>query len=50
MKIPHTFTIVFSIVIICAVATWLVPGGEFARKSVEIDGIERSIVVGDSFQ
>jgi len=49
MKIPHTFTIVFSIVIICAVATWLVPGGEFNRKTVEIEGIERSIVVGDSF-
>jgi len=50
MKIPHTFTIVFSIVIICAVATWIVPGGEFTRETVEIDGIERSIVKGDTFQ
>jgi len=50
MKIPHTFTIVFSIVLLCAVATWLVPGGEFARKTVEIDGIERSVVLGDSFE
>ena len=30
-KIPHTFTIVFSIVIACAILTWIVPGGEFAR-------------------
>jgi uncharacterized ion transporter superfamily protein YfcC len=50
VKIPHTFTIVFGIVIICAVATWIVPGGEFARKTVEIDGITRNIVVGDSFE
>jgi uncharacterized ion transporter superfamily protein YfcC len=50
MKIPHTFTIVFSIVIICAIATWFVPGGEFERKTVEIDGISRSVVVGDTFQ
>jgi uncharacterized ion transporter superfamily protein YfcC len=50
MKIPHTFTIVFSIVIICAIATWVVPGGEFAREIVKIDGIERSIVKGDTFQ
>ena len=50
MKIPHTFTIVFSIVIICAVAKWLVPGGEFARNTVEIDRISRSVVVGDSFE
>jgi len=49
MKIPHTFTIVFSIVIICAIATWFVPGGEFERKTVEIDGISRSVVVGDTF-
>ena len=50
MKIPHTFTIVFSLVILCAVFTWLVPGGEFERKTVEIDGITRNIVVADSFQ
>jgi uncharacterized ion transporter superfamily protein YfcC len=50
MKIPHTFTIVFSIVIVCAMATWFVSGGEFARKTVEIDGISRSVVVGDSFE
>lgn len=30
-KIPHTFTIVFAIVVACALLTWLVPGGEFAR-------------------
>lgn len=30
-KIPHTFTIVFCIVVACAVLTWIVPGGEFTR-------------------
>ena len=30
-KIPHTFTIVFCIVIACAILTWIVPGGEFVR-------------------
>jgi len=50
MKIPHTFTIVFCIVIICAIATWIVPGGEFARETINIDGIERSIVKGDTFE
>ena len=50
MKIPHTFTIVFCLVIICAVATWVVPGGEFARETIEIEGVSRSVVVADSFQ
>ena len=30
-KIPHTFTIVFFIVVACAILTWVVPGGEFQR-------------------
>ena len=30
-KIPHTFTIVFIVVAVCAVMTWFVPSGEFNR-------------------
>lgn len=50
LKIPHTFTIVFSIIIVCAVMTWIIPGGEFARETVTVDGSERSIVIADSYQ
>ena len=49
-NIPHTFTIVFSIIIFCAILTWIIPGGEFARETVTVDGTQRSIVVPDSFQ
>ncbi|MDR3046421.1 MAG: AbgT family transporter [Bacteroidales bacterium] len=48
-KIPHTFTIVFFIVIGCAVLTWFIPGGQFNRETVEIEGVARNIVVSDSF-
>lgn len=48
-KIPHTFTIVFSIIVVCAVLTWIIPGGEFDRQVVNVDGRERSIVVDDSY-
>lgn len=50
MKIPHTFTIVFVIVIICAGLTWVIPGGEFAREVVTVDGVERNVVMADSYQ
>lgn len=50
MKIPHTFTIVFSIIVLCAIMTWIVPGGEFQRETVTVNGSERSVVVADSFQ
>ena len=50
LKIPHTFTIVFIIVIVCAVMTWIIPGGEFERTMVPSDsGGERSIVVPGSY-
>ena len=50
-KIPHTFTIVFGLVILAAVATWIVPSGEFVRETVSLeDGSTREVVVSDSYQ
>jgi uncharacterized ion transporter superfamily protein YfcC len=48
-KIPHTYVIVFSIVILCAVLTWIIPGGTFERQTVNVNGIERSVVIPGSF-
>ncbi len=48
-NIPHTFTIVFSIIAVCAVLTWIVPGGQFDRQTVTVDGHERNVVVADSY-
>ncbi|MCM3705641.1 MULTISPECIES: YfcC family protein [Cytobacillus] len=45
-KIPHTYAIIFAIIILAAIATYLVPAGQFER--VEQDG--RTIVVQDSYQ
>ncbi len=50
LKIPHTFTIVFSIIVVCAILTWIVPGGEFARQTVTVDGVERNVVIADSYE
>lgn len=49
IKIPHTFTIVFSIVIVCAVMTWFIPGGEFQREEVQVGTSVRQVVVADSY-
>ena len=49
LKIPHTFTIVFIIVIVCAVMTWIIPGGEYERTLVPSGDSERSVVVPDSY-
>lgn len=48
-KIPHTYVIVFGIVVLCAVLTWVVPGGAFERETVNVNGVDRSVVVPGSF-
>lgn len=48
-KIPHTFTIVFFLIIIAAVLTWIIPSGEFEREIIEQNGSTREIVKNDSF-
>jgi uncharacterized ion transporter superfamily protein YfcC len=48
-SIPHNLVIVFSIVIISAVLTWIIPGGKFDRHQVSVNGVERSVIVNGSF-
>lgn len=53
-KIPHTFTIVFALIVLAAILTWMVPGGEYVRRSVDVtnpDGSisQREVVQNDSF-
>lgn len=44
-RIPHTFTIVFALIVLAAALTWVVPAGEYVRQ---MEG-GREVVVGDSF-
>ena len=30
-KVPHTYVIIFILIVLAAVATWFVPAGEFER-------------------
>lgn len=48
-KIPHTYVIVFFIIVLSAILTWIIPGGEFERESVMVDGSEREVIVEGSF-
>jgi len=49
-KIPHTYVIVFIIIVLSALMTWFIPGGEFKRELVMVNGIERSVVNSNSFE
>ena len=48
-KIPHTFVIVFSLILIAAALTWVVPSGEFVRQQEIVQGSTREVVVPNSY-
>lgn len=46
---PHTYVIIFAIIVLAALLTWILPGGEFAREEVVVNGVPRSVVVPGSY-
>lgn len=43
-EFPNTYVIIFWIILVCALATWMVPGGEYVKESVEVAGkMEQSV-------
>jgi len=49
--IPHTYVIVFYIIIFAALLTWIVPGGSFDRQQIQLEnGTIKEVIDGDSFQ
>lgn len=49
-KVPHTFVIVFGFIVAAAILTWFIPGGEFQRESVVVNGQPREVIVESSFE
>ncbi|WP_321996489.1 hypothetical protein [Draconibacterium orientale] len=43
-KVPHTYVIIFFLIVFCALLTWIIPGGQFERESVVVNGVERSVI------
>ncbi len=49
-EIPHTYVIVFFIILASAVLTWVIPGGEFAREIKQLPGGgTKEVIVDGSF-
>ena len=44
-KIPHTYAIIFYIIILAAVMTWIIPGGEYIEKITIEDGVEKEEMI-----
>jgi len=48
-KFPHTYVIVFFIIILAAVTTWIVPAGEYDRQIIDTNGNKREVIQTDSY-
>jgi uncharacterized ion transporter superfamily protein YfcC len=46
LKSPNTFLIIFSLIVVMAILTWIIPSGEYQRK--EVNG--RAVVVNNTFK
>lgn len=44
-KIPHTFVIIFYLLILAALLTWIIPGGKYEEKVSVVNGIQQKELV-----
>ena len=48
-KMPHAYTIIAVAILVCAVLSWIIPAGEYDRETILVNGIEKTVIVQDSF-
>jgi len=49
IAIPHTYVIIFAFIAAAALLTWILPGGEFDRERVDVNGTIREVIIEGSF-
>ena len=46
---PHVFVILFFLVLVATISTWIIPPGQFDYQQVDVNGTMRELVVPGSF-
>lgn len=49
LHMPHVFVILFFLVLVASISTWIIPPGQFDYQSVNVNGTMRDLVVPGSF-
>lgn len=49
LHMPHVFVILFFLVLIASISTWIIPPGQFDYQQVDVNGTMRELVVPGSF-
>ena len=48
-KMPHAYTIIAVAIMVCALLSWLIPAGEYDRETILVNGVEKTVIVENSF-
>lgn len=48
-RLPHTYTIISVVILVCALLSWIIPAGEYSRETRMVNGTERTVIVDNSF-
>lgn len=48
-QFPHTYVIIFFIIILAAISTWFIPAGEFTREKVNVNGSQKELISPTSY-
>jgi uncharacterized ion transporter superfamily protein YfcC len=47
---PHVFTLLTGFVFFCSLLTYVVPSGHFDRETLDVGGVERTVVIPGTFE
>lgn len=50
LKVPHVFTLLTGVILLCSLLTWVLPAGQYQRQKQTVGGLERNVVVPGSYQ
>ncbi|MBC8426774.1 putative basic amino acid antiporter YfcC [bacterium] len=50
LKIPHVFVLLASVIFVCSLLTYVVPSGSYERRTAEVEGHERTLLVPGTYQ
>ncbi len=50
IKVPHVFTLLTAIILICSLLTYVVPSGTYDRETKVVAGMKKTLVIPDTYR
>ncbi len=50
IRVPHVFVLLTGVILVCSLATYVVPSGHYERELIEVSGLQRNAVIPGTFE